>query len=181
MSCGPVPRYCPELPFPPYAHEPGRTPHPGRDPAGHGVGLDTARIFAVDPNNWAESAAFLYGIDLFNAGFPWEAHEAWEDLWRCYDANTAAASMLEALIKLAAASVKASIGNAAGVRRHLAKAAALLATIPDSEVFGLYPMALRRDLAHPEPAEAARSRRLPLSLWPGDGPGTLTSDRPPRG
>ncbi|MCX5745889.1 MAG: DUF309 domain-containing protein, partial [Proteobacteria bacterium] len=25
---------------------------------------------------------FRHGVDLFNHGFPWEAHEAWEPLWR---------------------------------------------------------------------------------------------------
>ncbi len=31
------------------------------------------------------SDAFLWGLDLFNHGYYWEAHEAWEGLWQVAD------------------------------------------------------------------------------------------------
>src|SRR5690606_31063398 len=37
---------------------------------------------AVDLDALARDDDFRYGVDLFNHGFPWEAHEAWEALWQ---------------------------------------------------------------------------------------------------
>lgn len=31
--------------------------------------------------HWSEDSGYLHGVDLFNHGCYWEAHEAWEDLW----------------------------------------------------------------------------------------------------
>ena len=68
-------------PLPPYTFIPGRTPHPVSDPAGHMHGKTLERPPAPDPSRWQESRAYLVGVDLFNHGFYWEAHEAWEGLW----------------------------------------------------------------------------------------------------
>jgi hypothetical protein len=56
--------------------------------------------------------AYLRGIDLFNFGYWWESHEAWEGLWRACGRRGPAADFLKGLIKLAAAGVKASTGTA---------------------------------------------------------------------
>ena len=34
-----------------------------------------------DPEQWHLCRPYLYGIDLFNDGYYWEAHEVWEGLW----------------------------------------------------------------------------------------------------
>jgi hypothetical protein len=46
------------------------------------------------------------GIDLFNHGFYWEAHEVWEGLWNAAGRRGVIATFLKGLIKLAATGVK---------------------------------------------------------------------------
>ena len=65
------------------------------------------------------------GIELFNAGYYWEAHEAWESLWHAHGRRGPTAEILQALIKLAAAGVKVREGRPAGVRTHASRAATL--------------------------------------------------------
>jgi len=67
-------------------------------------------------------------VELFNAGYYWEAHEAWEGLWHAYGRHGAAADVLKALIKLAAAGVKVREGQEHGVRTHAGRAADLFAS-----------------------------------------------------
>jgi hypothetical protein len=81
---------------------------------------------ALDPAHWQESDAYLYGVDLFNRGFYWEAHEAWESLWHAAGRQGVIASWLKALIKLAAAAVKLREGNAVGALRHARRSIELL-------------------------------------------------------
>lgn len=182
MSSEPIDRYCPDQPFPAYAYVPGRTPHPQRDADGHGVQLEPARIVAVDPGAWRTSAAYCYGVDLFNAGYPWEAHEAWEDLWRAYPQGAAAAAVLAGLIKLAAAGVKARTGNAAGVARTLAKGERIFAELGPRPSFGIAPDAVRAAIARTVAETAAAEGRLPFVLVPGDAEtGGVSFVRPPRG
>jgi hypothetical protein len=80
-STSQLPRFVPDRPFPPYAYVPGRTPHPTRDPDGHSYGTEFEIPERPDPDEWRACSDYLYGIDLFNHGFYWEAHEAWEGLW----------------------------------------------------------------------------------------------------
>jgi hypothetical protein len=121
----PVPRLAPEEPFPPYAFVPGRFPHPESDPAGHSFGKGRGASAALDPERWQASKAYLYGLDLFNAGFFWESHVEWESLWLAAGRKGAVADFLKGLIKLAAVGVKHREGKPAGVRSHARRAAEL--------------------------------------------------------
>jgi predicted metal-dependent hydrolase len=112
------PRLVPERPLPPYAYQPGLTPHPTRDPEGHGYGEKPEPPAAPDPEGWRACGDYLYGIDLFNSGYFWEAHEAWEGLWVACGRRGATATFLQALINLAAAGFKARWGNARGMRAN---------------------------------------------------------------
>lgn len=71
---------------------------------------------------WHEHEAYLWGVDLYNHGFPWEAHEAWEAPWRVAPAGSPVHAMLQALIQCAAAVIKARAGRLAGVNRLAARA-----------------------------------------------------------
>lgn len=119
-------RLVPDAPFPPYAYVPrsGR-PHPTSDPAGHSFGKRHALPPALEPDRWRESPAYLYGIDLFNARFYWEAHEAWETLWHAAGRRGVVADHLKALIKMAAAGVKFEEGVPPGTATHARRAAEL--------------------------------------------------------
>src|SRR5271165_4357968 len=68
--------------FPPYAYLPGKKPHPVRDPTGHSYHVEPIPVAAEAS---LDSDAFLWGLDLFNHGYYWEAHEAWEGLWQVAD------------------------------------------------------------------------------------------------
>ena len=98
-------RYCPQKPFPPYRHIPGVTPHPIRDPLGHSYGveenLDDASLSA---EMWRQNKAYLYGVDLYNFAYWWEAHEAWEGLW--HQAEDTYRLFLQGLIQVSASLIK---------------------------------------------------------------------------
>lgn len=118
-----ISRYAPELPLPPYAYVPGkRYPHPVTHPQGHSFGV-ASREQDVD-------ATFRYAVDLFNHGYYWEAHEAWESLWIAAGRRGAQADFLKGLIKLAAACVKGREGRAEGVARHARRCRELLVSLP---------------------------------------------------
>jgi hypothetical protein len=117
------PRFLPDVPLPPYTHVPGRTPHPVSDPRGHSFGR--APEPAAVPDDWRGSRAYLRGLDLFNHGFYWEAHEEWEALWHACGRAGPTADFLKGLIKLAAAGVKVREGRPRGVVGHARAAADL--------------------------------------------------------
>jgi hypothetical protein len=121
----PIARLVPDEPFPPYAFVPGRFPHPTSDPKGHSFGISPPMAPKIVPENWQECRPYLYGIDLFNGGFFWEAHVAWESLWMACGRKGAVADFLKGLIKLAAAGVKALEGIPEGVKSHSSRAAEL--------------------------------------------------------
>jgi predicted metal-dependent hydrolase len=77
---------------------------------------------ALTPENWSLCRSYLYGIDLFNAGYYWEAHEAWESLWHTAGRTGPIADFLKGLIHLTAAGVKVRQGVPAGVRSHAQRA-----------------------------------------------------------
>lgn len=119
------PRLVPNEPFPPYAYVPGRFPHPTRDPAGHSFGVGPAACGPCDPGRWQQCRPYLLGLDWFNHGYYWEAHESWEAVWKACGRSGIAADFLKGLIKLAAAGVKAREGRPAGVRKHALRAGEL--------------------------------------------------------
>ncbi|WDI41242.1 DUF309 domain-containing protein [Bremerella sp. P1] len=105
-------RYEPDLPFPPYAYVPGLFPRP-----------ETA--FGGDTTG----QSFRYGVDLFNHGFYWEAHEAWESAWNVYARAGEPAKLLKGLIHLTACGVKARQHSLHGVEVHAGKAIVLLENV----------------------------------------------------
>lgn len=119
----------PHIPFPAYAFVPRQSPHPTRDPKGHSYGRPEPKPTPLTPDNWQGSIDYLHGIDLFNHGYFWEAHEAWEGLWHANGRRGDIANFLKALIKLAAAGVKAREGNPSGVQRASTRAGELFEAI----------------------------------------------------
>ncbi len=130
------PRYT-EIALPPYSYVPGHSPHPVSDPAGHMFDEPHQLAEPLLPDHWQASAEYRYGVDLFNHGYYWEAHEAWESLWHAAGRKGRVADFLKGLIKLAAAGVKAREGNPRGVRRHADRAKILLSAESESEFCGL--------------------------------------------
>lgn len=144
----PPARWLPDEPLPPYAYLPRRTPHPTRDADGHSFGRAPSLLAPPDPRRWRECTPYLHGIDLFNHGYYWEAHEAWEALWHACGRTGQTADFLRALIRLAAAGFKLREGRPMGALRHAAAASALLREVvaenerPDAGYMGLRVRAL---------------------------------------
>jgi hypothetical protein len=115
-------RYLPGRAFPPYAFLPGRDPHPTRDPAGHSFGREEPAPPRLAPEHWRESVPYLFGVDLYNHGYLWEAHEAWEGLWHASKSDRAQALFLQGLIQCAAAWLKIEMAQPQGVARLAALA-----------------------------------------------------------
>ncbi len=110
-----APRHVPEMALPPYAYIPGRTPHPVNDPDGH-------------MHDKEAEGGFLRGIDLYHAGYLWEAHEAWEGLWKS-TSDPVQREFLQALIQIAAALLKAHVGEETGARKLAAAARSRFQTV----------------------------------------------------
>jgi len=110
-----VPRYS-SRPLPAYRYVPGLHPHPTRDPRGHSYEpvptLHRHAPWSVD--EWRTLDDWLYGVDLFNRFYFWEAHEAWEGLWAAVERETAPSLLLQGLIQIAAALLKTHTGALAG-------------------------------------------------------------------
>jgi len=53
---------------------------------------------------------YLYGIDLFNHHYWWEAHEAWEIVWKCVPRFSRSGLFLQGLIQITAAMLKSEQG-----------------------------------------------------------------------
>jgi hypothetical protein len=110
-------------PLPPYSYVPGGPwPHPISSPRGHWFGRRPPKVESDEAGQGPRSPAFLRGVELFNAGYYWEAHEVWEGLWHAHGRQGATADVLKGLIKLAAAGVKVREGQEHGVRTHARRA-----------------------------------------------------------
>ena len=126
--------------FPSYRHVPGLHPHPVAHPDGHShdpTGAHPPAGPLYDPARWRDMEDHLYGVDLYNAGFWWEAHEAWEGLWQQSDKRGVQGRFLQGLIQISAAHLKRHVDQPEGVERLLERArghlAVPLATLSEGE------------------------------------------------
>ncbi len=99
------PRYT-QIKFPPYRFISGENPHPTENPLGHSYGKKEAEIRVFVSDNWRTTEQYLYGIDLYNYGYWWESHEAFESLWRIAPQGHVSRDYLQGLIKISAAFLK---------------------------------------------------------------------------
>jgi uncharacterized protein len=122
----PLPPTPPRLtshPLPCYAYVPGLQPHPISESTGHSFGIELETVEMKDAESCWERHG--WGADLFNHGYYWEAHEAWESIWIAAGRVGVEADRFKGLIKLAAAGVKARQSQVSGVQRHARRAAEL--------------------------------------------------------
>ena len=167
--------------LPPYAFLPGYAPHPERQPGGHMRGDREASEPSptpLDTGLWPHNRTYLLGVDLFNYGYYWEAHEKWEALWLLASDEQGVASFLKGLIKLAAAGVKIRVGNARGTGKHAERACRLFGSVmeqagtnrfaglwlPDLYALGEWARRNAKNL----PASAGRTPQIvyDMVLWP---------------
>ena len=116
--------------LPAYTYVPGGPwPHPNRAKESTGD-RDMAPSVANTslPSDVAASPLFRRAVELFDAGYYWEAHEAWEVLWHAVGRRGPTADVLRGLIKLAAAGIKVRERREPGVRTHARRAAECFAS-----------------------------------------------------
>jgi len=108
-----------QRPLPAYRYVPGLHPHPTRDARGHSyeARLTLNRPVRWSADEWRTLDDWLYGVDLFNRFYFWEAHEAWEGLWATAERDQAPSLLLQGLIQIAAALLKTHAGVLAGACR----------------------------------------------------------------
>jgi len=126
--------------FPPYRYVPGQAPHPFAHEGGWGYGSERPVPPYHAPEHWQQSRAYLFGCDLFNADYWWEAHETWEELWHVAKPRDARWDhLLKGLIQLAACSLNRERAVHGGAKRLLQSACTTLqrAHTPNGPNFGL--------------------------------------------
>lgn len=164
-----------QTPFPGYSYVPGRTAHPASSPAGHSYEQPEPEVADFHPPRWHDCQAYLFGIDLFNAEFYWEAHEQFEAVWKSVGRSGSVADFLKGIIKLSAAGVKQLEGRPEGFLRHMTRAIALFEAAKrrfPQGCCGLDPNELHRA------AQAElESHRLSLRLSPGLNPSVSIDQR----
>lgn len=117
-----APRFSKRPAFPPYRFTPGANAHPRQNPQGHAYGKAEEKPAYLPPERWKENELYLYGVDLYHAGYLWESHEAWESLWHLTDKEGVEGQFLQGLIQNAAALLKAHLRQWDGAR-HLSREA----------------------------------------------------------
>jgi len=118
--------------LPPYTYVPKQTPHPVSDAEGHSHGGMEL------PKSWCFDQTIAWGYRLFQNGFYWEAHEAWEACWHDERENPAG-DRIKAFIKTAAAYVKCLEGNRRGAISHAQRAKQLFIQTEQSVPAGTFP------------------------------------------
>jgi uncharacterized protein len=113
-----VPRYT-QIPFPKYRYVPKTLPHPEIHPEGHSYGKKTSPESFIPPEKWPQNETYLFGVDLFNHGYWWEAHEAWEKVWMTTPKLDSHGQFLQGLIQWSAAVLKLYSGNQKGFEKLL--------------------------------------------------------------
>jgi hypothetical protein len=108
-----IPRYTQKA-LPKYRYVPTVTPHPVIDPKGHSYQKVEEKISFLPPEKWMQNEHYLYGLDLFNHGFWWEAHEAWEGVWMTTQKTDLVGLYLQGLIQFSAALLKLYSGSKKG-------------------------------------------------------------------
>ena len=111
------PRYT-TIALPSYRYVPGAQPHPTADRRGHSYNRPPRFPAAsLDGGRWRESPGYLYGCDLYNRGYWWEAHEAWEMIWHLARRSSPERAALQGLIQLANCHLKLYMRRLSAVLR----------------------------------------------------------------
>jgi uncharacterized protein len=108
-----APRHVPDATLPRRRYGGPPDPHPRRDPAGSLFGA-APHAPGLPADRWRDDRSWLFGVDLYHAGYLWESHEAWEAVYFASQ-DRIHRSLVQALIQLAAALLQEHKGRARGV------------------------------------------------------------------
>jgi hypothetical protein len=121
------------LRLPLHAYVPGQGMEPDRAPLEQAKALVPERFAAGVP---AQHPALQFGVELYEAGYFWEAHEVLEAVWKAAPMNGRDRIALRALIQFANAALKKRMGQHTAHGRLLEDAFAALWELslrPDGE------------------------------------------------
>ncbi len=90
----------------------------------------------LDPAAWSASTTYLYGADLYNFAYWWEAHESFEALWQMTDKEGPLGQALQGLIQIAAGNLKQFMGAESAAQKLWTRGLGRLALAP-SPMLGL--------------------------------------------
>lgn len=137
-------------------------------------GKDEVLPAPFDASRWSSTEDYLYGVDLYNFAYYWEAHEAWEGLWRTTERGEPAALFLQGMIQLAAALLKREQGSREGMKRLAGAGLARLRRVAETNRqycgVDLEDLVLRLERISGHPSEQAVDPRIHLT---GIEPSTL--------
>lgn len=106
-----------QRPFPLYRYLPGLVSSPCPYPRNAPSDRPDPKPARFTPDDWRSCDPYLYGIDLFNHGYWWEAHEVFETVWLAAGQRTTVCGrFVQGLIQLAAAQLKRFTGEPQGAR-----------------------------------------------------------------
>ena len=80
------PRRLAQISLPAYRFVPGLHPHPTKDPRGHSFARSEFEEVS-ETGSWTTATDWLFGLDLFDFRFYWEAHEVWEARWKLLEGD----------------------------------------------------------------------------------------------
>lgn len=107
------------LPLPDYAHIPGVNSRPDL------TFLESISAYAplvTVERQWKTNLPWLYGIQLFNSGYYWEAHEVWETVWMNAPPNSREKQFVQGVIHFANGLLKVKMKRGNAARRLFALA-----------------------------------------------------------
>jgi len=144
-----APRHVPAAALPSYRFVGRPQPHPRTDPAGSLHGLPPHPP-GLPADRWRDDRSWLFGVDLYHAGYLWESHEAWEAVYFAAK-DPVHRALVQALIQLAAALLQEHKGRARGVTILVAAARTKLARViaatpPGGRLAGVDPRTLLADI-----------------------------------
>lgn len=146
--------------FPPYAYIPRKgKPHPVENPKGHSFRKKPEEVAPLFPEKWGDNEIYLFGVDLYNHGFFWEAHEAWERLWQLSDKQGEVGCFLAGLIQYAAFLLKLKCSQPVPALRLAKEGLAKLHALSHKKFCGLNLWVWRKE------AEAFLTRTAVVKLF----------------
>jgi hypothetical protein len=128
-------RYC-DKNFPEYAHRPGETIHPNQE-GGHSFEKTEPKAIALDVSNFADHPEYLFGFDLYNHGYFWEAHVYWEACWHAVGRKGDVADLLKSLILLSAGRLKYVLNQREPAIVHWKRSYELVSNLAQHHLLGL--------------------------------------------
>jgi hypothetical protein len=128
----PPKRYAPDVPLPTARYAPGSERTHPLDPDGHMRAIDVPDVEVVSEMAWMVNPRWLYGVDLYNNWFFWEAHEVWEPLWKALDKAKPPGLFLQGLMQASGGVLKAHVGDLDGAQAFWGQAETRLGKCADA-------------------------------------------------